>query len=120
MRHFALAALAAIVVAVVVVLVVAEEEVAEDTPPAGTTATKPSTVTDSVDLPAPAARRRERVKVERAATLYVEAAERGEADSPGLPTSDELSFERTVIAGGRARVELVGGARLFLRRAAGR
>ena len=127
MRHFALAALAAIVVAIVLVLVLGEEEVAEDRKP---TATTTPTVTREAPPrnaghggdPALAPRhpRRQDDRIEQAVARYVEAAERGAVDAPGLPTSDELSLVGIYIAGRRAKAALAGGATVHLRRAGGR
>jgi hypothetical protein len=60
--------------------------------------------------------------IERAALAYLERAERGEVGPPGLPTSDEASIRRITMLGpsNGAIVDLTGGARIDLRRRAGR
>ena len=58
----------------------------------------------------------ERMRVEQAVTRYAEAAERGEVEAPGLPTSDELTIRGVEVAGGEAQATLAGGTRLSLRR----
>jgi hypothetical protein len=62
----------------------------------------------------------DRRQIEQAIARYVEAAERGEVDVSGLPTSDELTIRRVELAGARAQAALAGGARLSLRKAGGR
>ena len=62
-------------------------------------------------------------RVERAVFALVEAVEAGNPppglDVTPLPTSDELSVERTEIAGARATVTLAGGVKVRLRRSGG-
>ncbi len=131
---YAGAALAALA-AVVLVIVLAggdEEKPAEPAPhgPPTTGVTAPTEtqrsertetvedLTDTTPRPDPL-----RAEVERAVFALVEAVELGRppsgVDVSGLPTSDELSVERTRIAGDRAAVTLAGGTVVRLRRSGG-
>ena len=75
-------------------------------------------LTDTTPRPNP-----RRAEVERAVFALVEAVEVGQApadlDASALPTSDELSIERTRITGDRATVTLAGGTIVRLRRSGG-
>jgi hypothetical protein len=125
MRHFVLAALAAIVIALVLVLVLGEEEAGEDTTP--TTITETDTASPQTET-APASQSGETEsdeveRVERAVALYVEAAERGEVDAEGLPTTDELSIESVNIfpsLPAAATAFLAGGTQVGLSKRGGR
>ena len=129
------AAAFAAVAAVVLVIVLAggdEEKPAEQAPhgPPTTGATaptetqptrRPETVDDLTDTTPRADPRR--AEVERAVFALVEAVELGRPppgiDVSALPTSDELSVERTRIAHDRAAVTLAGGTMVRLRRSGG-
>ena len=122
--------------AVAVVLVIAlggnEEERAETAPhgppTTGVTETTDTArtqtaepLTDTATTPEPDPRAAE---VERAVFALVEATEVGKSTPAGvdvsaLPTSDELSVERTEVAGERATVTLAGGVKVRLQRSGG-
>ena len=131
MRHALLVLLAAVGVAIVLVLALGEDEVGEDTAPntAGSpTATRDTRATPPVSPPVGDRSRdrprrgssREEVRIERVVARYVERAETGQVDAPGLPTTDELAIEGVYLSRRKAKVALVGGAQLSLRKAAGR
>ena len=121
--------------AVAVVLVIAlggnEEERAETAPHGPpttgvteTTDTAPATETvEELTDTGPRGPDPRDARVERAVFALVEAVEVGNPppglDVSALPTSDELSVERTEVAGDRATVTLAGGVKVRLRRAGG-
>jgi hypothetical protein len=121
MRHVLLIAAAALGIALALVLVVGEDEAGEDAPPNGRSVPLDRTEAESPpETPAPK-KSRQLQQVERAVVLYIEAVERGDIRTSGLPTTDELSIDRIVIRRRtRARVLLAGGAEITLTKGGGR
>lgn len=123
MRHLALVTVAALLIALGLVLLVSEDETAEDQGEtvAESTVDGPQSTETSPQptAPSPQPSDPDVEAVERAVFVYVEAAERGEVDGRGLPTSDELSIRDVEVEGSDATVRLAGGATLTLRKSDG-